>query len=63
MIDREKLLEAITNGSADDDVHIQSCLNMLENEPDDLLRTFARLWLQHNSEALARRAIRHPITV
>jgi hypothetical protein len=58
-MDREQLLAAITNGSADDDMHIQSCLNMLENESDDLLRTFARLWLQHNSVALARRAINH----
>ena len=56
-MDRELILEEISSGSFNDDQHIARCLDLVNNEPDDLIRVYARLWLEHNSLALARRLI------
>lgn len=56
-MDRELILESITQGSPWDDAHIRRCLDLVDNEPDDLIRVYARIWLQRNSAVLARRLL------
>jgi len=56
--EREVRLEQISKGSAQDDEHIKMCLNLVDNEPDDLVRIYAKLWLERNICALALRLIK-----
>jgi len=56
-MDREQILDQITQGSPWDDGHIQWCVNLVANEPDDLIRVFARCWLEHHSVTLAQRLV------
>jgi hypothetical protein len=56
-MDREDLLNEITAGLPSDNAHIARCLELAANEPDDLIRAFARLWLEHNCVAIARRLL------
>jgi|OM-RGC.v1.036076650 hypothetical protein len=56
-MDREERLAHITQGSPWDDAHIQHCLALTENEPDDLVRVYARLWLERHSITLAQRVL------
>jgi hypothetical protein len=56
-MDREAILESITQGSPWDDAHISRCLHMLDNEPDDLVRVYARIWLERHSTVLAQRVL------
>jgi len=58
-MDREQRLEHITQGSPWDDAHIRHCLALVTNEPDDLVRVYARIWLQRHSEILALRVLEH----
>jgi hypothetical protein len=53
-MDREAQLDFIQQGSAQDRAHIQHCLYLVDNEPDDLVRIYARLWLEHHSLDFAR---------
>jgi len=56
-MDREQILEQIANGLHTDDAHIRWCVDLVANEPDDLIRAFARSWLSLNSVQLAQRLI------
>jgi len=56
-MDRELILDSISRGSPQDDDHIRRCLHMLDHEPDDLIRIYARIWLEKNSAALAQRLL------
>lgn len=56
-MDRESQLENISQGSPWDDAHICQVLDLVHNEPDDLVRVYARLWLEHHSIALAQRVL------
>ena len=56
-MDKEEILNEIINGSPDDNQHIIRCLDLSENEPDDLIRIYAKLWLDYNSVKLAKRLI------
>jgi len=56
-MDREDILKSITEGTVSDDAHIQRCLYMLDNEPDDLIRIYAKLWLERNAVGLAQRIL------
>lgn len=53
-MDRELILESISQGQAQDLAHIQRCLDLVDHEPDDLIRIYARLWLEHHSLDFAR---------
>lgn len=57
-MDRELILTSITEGKVDDDAHIERCLHMLDNEPDDLIRIYAKLWLERNVVGLAQRVLK-----
>lgn len=54
-MDREQILEQIANGLHTDDSHIRWCVDLVANEPDDLIRAFARSWLSLNSVQFAQR--------
>ena len=54
-MDREQILEQIANGLHTDDDHIRWCVDLVANEPDDLIRAFARSWLSINSVQFAQR--------
>ena len=54
-MDREQILERIANGLHTDDDHIRWCVDLVDNEPDDLIRAFARSWLSINSVQFAQR--------
>lgn len=56
-MDRETILTSITQGSPWDDAHIQRCLDLVVNEADDLVRSYARIWLEHHSMVLAQRLL------
>lgn len=56
-MDRELILAEISQGSPWDDAHIRRCLHMLDHEPDDLIRVYARIWLQRNSTVFAERLL------
>ena len=56
-MDREQILERIANGLHTDDDHIRWCVDLVANEPDDLIRAFARSWLSLNCIELARRVV------
>jgi hypothetical protein len=54
---KEEILQAIMAGSPMDDQHIARCLDMADNEPDDLTRSYAMLWLQYNIKFLVKRLL------
>jgi len=56
-MDRENLLREIIEGSPADNAHIERCLFLVDNESDDLVRIYARLWLEYNSAAMGRRLL------
>ena len=56
-MDREERLAHITQGSPWDDQHIRHCLALVDSEPDDLVRVYARIWLERHSTTLAQRAL------
>lgn len=56
-MDREDRLAHITQGSPWDDQHIRYCLDLVNSEPDDLVRVYARIWLERHSTTLAQRAL------
>jgi hypothetical protein len=56
-MDRETILENITRGDPRDNDHIRYCLDLISNEPDDLVRIYARLWLERHSPQLAQRVL------
>jgi hypothetical protein len=54
-MDSEHILTEIINGNPNNDAHIRRCLNIISNEPNDLIRIYARIWLEHNAIQLAKR--------
>ena len=57
MDNREHVIDTINSGLPNDNSAILRCLDIIENESDDLVRAYARVWLQNNSVALAKRII------
>jgi len=56
-MDREDIIAEISQGSPWDDTHIRRCLDIVDGEPDDVVRIYARLWLERNSIVLAKRLL------
>jgi len=56
-MDREDIIAEISQGSPWDDTHIRRCLDIVDSEPDDVVRIYARLWLERNSIVLAKRLL------
>lgn len=56
-MDREDIIAEITQSSPWDDAHIRRCLDLVDGEPDDVVRIYARLWLERNSTVLAKRLL------
>lgn len=56
-MDREDIIAEITQSSPWDDTMIRRCLHMLDNEPDDVIRVYARIWLEKNSTVFAQRLL------
>lgn len=55
--EKELLLSRIENGSPHDVNHIRLCVTLAESEPDDLIRAFAKSWLQVNAIHFAKQLI------
>ena len=56
--ERELVLEQITSGSPYNNDHIVWCLSLVDSEPDDLIRIYAKLWLENNCKAIAGRLVK-----
>lgn len=54
---RETILTKVSGGEPSDNDHIKWCLHLVDNEPDDLIRIYAKLWLEHHACDLAKRII------
>lgn len=54
---REIVLDQISSGSPYNNDHIVWCLHLANEEPDDLIRIYAKLWLENNSQTLAKRLV------
>ena len=54
---REIVLDQIASGSPYNNDHIIWCLQLSKNEPDDLIRIYAKLWLENHSHILAQRLV------
>ena len=55
--EQDRRVRQVLAGSADDDAHIQMCLELSENEADDIVRVMAGLWLRYNIRPIAERLL------
>lgn len=55
--DRELILSKILSGSANDNEHIKWCVDLSVNDPDDLIRPYARSWLEQNVVKISKRLL------
>lgn len=57
-MDTEDQIERILAGSVTDVNHIRYCLDVAINEPHDVVRAIARVWLEGNAILLAQQLIK-----
>jgi len=55
--EQDQRVRQVLAGSADDDAHIQMCLDLSQNEADDIVRVMAGLWLRYNTRPIAERLL------
>lgn len=55
--EQDQRVRQVLAGSADDDAHIQMCLELSQNEADDIVRVMAGLWLRYNIRPIAERLL------
>ena len=54
---QDQRVKQVLSGSPDDDAHIRMCLDLSQNEADDIVRVMAGLWLKYNIRPIAERLL------
>jgi hypothetical protein len=55
--EQDQRVRQVLSGTADDDAHIQMCLDLSQNDADDIVRVMAGLWLRYNIRPIAERLL------
>lgn len=54
---QDQRVKQVLAGSPDDDAHIRMCLDISQNDGDDIVRVMAGLWLRYNIRPIAQRLL------